>query len=201
MTELDWGLETVSVFLAECLACVVFNKCQPSIRLWISGFSLSGLFFVIFQLYTHSQLLTLEDLFLKCLDGWKWSTSSKISRDDSLEQLMGDSYKPRGNHYNQYCCCSVAQSCLTLCNPRGCSMPGFPVFNYLLEFCSSSCPLSRECYLIMSRCLRDEIIMHNWIQRLHKHPCTLDPREGGSRHFFLFNPSPSVTDRWSNGVL
>ena len=79
--------DCVSVFLAECLACVVFNKCQPSIRLWISGFSLSGLFFVIFQFYTHSQLLTLENFFLKCLDGWKCSTSSKISRDDSLEQL------------------------------------------------------------------------------------------------------------------
>ena len=30
-------------------------------------------------------------------------------------------------------CCSVAQSCLTLCDPRGCSMPGFPVLHCLLE--------------------------------------------------------------------
>ena len=29
---------------------------------------------------------------------------------------------------------SVAQSCLTLGNPMDCSMPGFPVFPYLLEF-------------------------------------------------------------------
>ena len=29
---------------------------------------------------------------------------------------------------------SVAQSCLTLCNPVDCSMPGFPVLHYLLEF-------------------------------------------------------------------
>ena len=29
--------------------------------------------------------------------------------------------------------CSVAQSCLTLCNPIDCSMPGFPVFHHLLE--------------------------------------------------------------------
>ena len=27
------------------------------------------------------------------------------------------------------CCCSVAQSCLTLCDPMACSMPGFPVLN------------------------------------------------------------------------
>ena len=32
------------------------------------------------------------------------------------------------------CCCSVAKSCPTLCNPVDCSMPGFPVLHYLLEF-------------------------------------------------------------------
>ena len=31
------------------------------------------------------------------------------------------------------CCCSVAQSCATLCDPMDCSMPGFPVRHYLLE--------------------------------------------------------------------
>ena len=29
--------------------------------------------------------------------------------------------------------CSVAQSCLTLCNPMDCSTPGFPVLQHLLE--------------------------------------------------------------------
>ena len=27
------------------------------------------------------------------------------------------------------CCCSVAQSCLILCDPMDCSIPGFPVLN------------------------------------------------------------------------
>ena len=31
-------------------------------------------------------------------------------------------------------CCSVAQSCLTLCNPMDCSTPGFLSFTNLLEF-------------------------------------------------------------------
>ena len=31
------------------------------------------------------------------------------------------------------CCCSVSQSCLTLCNPMDCSTPGYPVLHYLLE--------------------------------------------------------------------
>ena len=31
-------------------------------------------------------------------------------------------------------CCSVTQSCLTLCDSMDCSTPGFPVLHYLLEF-------------------------------------------------------------------
>ena len=31
-------------------------------------------------------------------------------------------------------CCSVAQSCPTLCDPMDCSTPGFPVLHYLLKF-------------------------------------------------------------------
>ena len=31
-------------------------------------------------------------------------------------------------------CCSVAKSCLILCNHMNCSMLGFPVLHYLLEF-------------------------------------------------------------------
>ena len=34
-----------------------------------------------------------------------------------------------------HCCyCSVTKSDMTLCDPIDCSMPGFPVFHYLLEF-------------------------------------------------------------------
>ena len=32
------------------------------------------------------------------------------------------------------CSCSVAQSCLTLCDPMDCSIPGLPVLHHLLEF-------------------------------------------------------------------
>ena len=31
------------------------------------------------------------------------------------------------------CCCSVAQSCPTLCHPMDCNMPGLPVLHYLPE--------------------------------------------------------------------
>ena len=33
-----------------------------------------------------------------------------------------------------HCYCSVAKSCLTLCDPMDCSTPGFPVLHYLPEF-------------------------------------------------------------------
>ena len=35
---------------------------------------------------------------------------------------------------NTYCCCSVTRLCLILCNPMGCSTPGFPVLHCLPEF-------------------------------------------------------------------
>ena len=34
----------------------------------------------------------------------------------------------------QCCCCSVAQSCLTLCDPMNCSTPSLPVPHHLPEF-------------------------------------------------------------------
>ena len=33
-----------------------------------------------------------------------------------------------------FCCCSVPQSCLTLCHPIDYSTPGFPVLHHLPEF-------------------------------------------------------------------
>ena len=42
---------------------------------------------------------------------------------------------------------SVAQLCPTLCDPKDCSTPGFPVYP---EACSNSCPLSRWCYPTIS---------------------------------------------------
>ena len=48
------------------------------------------------------------------------------------------------------CCCSVAQLCLTLCDPMDCSTPGFPVLHYLPELAQNSCPLSRWCHPTIS---------------------------------------------------
>ena len=45
----------------------------------------------------------------------------------------GQAKKPGALHLNR-CCCSAAQSRLTFCDPMDCSMPGFSVLRYLLEF-------------------------------------------------------------------
>ena len=41
---------------------------------------------------------------------------------------------------------SVAQLCLTLCDPMVCGTPGFPVYHPTPRACSNSCPSSQWCY-------------------------------------------------------
>ena len=58
--------------------------------------------------------------------------------------IMANSHSQGGEHINHSksihlmnicgCCCSVTQSCPTLRNPTDCSMPGFLVIHYLLDF-------------------------------------------------------------------
>ena len=43
-----------------------------------------------------------------------------------------------GEVHNEKTCCLVTKSCPTLCNSMGCSMLGFPVLHYLLEFAQTS---------------------------------------------------------------
>jgi len=45
---------------------------------------------------------------------------------------------------------SVAQSCLTLCDPMNCSMPGLPVHHHLLEFTQTHVHRDQWCHLAIS---------------------------------------------------
>ena len=38
------------------------------------------------------------------------------------------------DYHTKWSCCSVTKSCLILCDPMNCSMPGFSVYHYLPEF-------------------------------------------------------------------
>ena len=48
------------------------------------------------------------------------------------------------------CCCSATQSCPTLCNPMDCSVPGFPVLHFLLEFAQTHVHWVSDNYLTIS---------------------------------------------------
>ena len=49
-----------------------------------------------------------------------------------------------------FCCCPVAKSCPTLCDPMDCSTPDLPVPHHLPDFAPSSCPLQQGCHPIKS---------------------------------------------------
>ena len=64
--------------------------------------------------------------------------------------VLSNSSRPHGLQHARLPCpsvqySSVAQSCLTLCDPMNCSMPGHPVHHQLLEFTQTH-PLSRWCH-------------------------------------------------------
>ena len=50
-------------------------------------------------------------------------------------------------------CCSVAESCPTLCDPMDCSTPGFPVLLYLPEFAQANVPAMPSNHLILCHLL------------------------------------------------
>ena len=54
-----------------------------------------------------------------------WHTHTHILFHCDLLQDIGYPYAT--------CCCSVAQLCLTLCDPMDCITPGFPALHHLLE--------------------------------------------------------------------
>ena len=60
-------------------------------------------------------------------------------RRDTVQRLEGNKKASHEDRYLQEECSrksvsSVAQSCLTLCDPVDCSTPGLPVHQQLLEF-------------------------------------------------------------------
>ena len=74
-------------------------------------------------------------------------------------------------------CCSLTQSCLTLCDPMDCSTPGFPVLHYLPEFAEThvhwisdaiqpSRPLSSPSPLALNLSQHQGLLQ--WVNSLHQ---------------------------------
>ena len=75
---------------------------------------------------------------LKVLPPWNSSLSSIFPRFKKYVSLLIHapfiSLASLGGEVFCHCCCSVFQSCPTLCDPVDCSMPGFPVLHQLPQF-------------------------------------------------------------------
>ena len=75
---------------------------------------------------------------------WRtWQPTSVLLPGESNEQRSLADYSPV--QFN-----SVAQLCLTLCNPMDCRTPGFPVHQHTPRACSNSGPSSWWCHPTIS---------------------------------------------------
>ena len=97
------------------------------------------------------ELVTQESAWRKSIPGggnsrarvlrWKliWDSGETARRSVSWNRVSKGRTRVSGDvgsyRYckNSRCCCSAAQSCLTLCDPMDCSSLGFPILQYLLE--------------------------------------------------------------------
>ena len=57
--------------------------------------------------------------------GQDWVTNTQSNKNNAVEPIVNKLW---------FIIVLVTQLCQTLCNPMNCSMPGFPVLHYLLEF-------------------------------------------------------------------
>ena len=98
---------------------------------------------------------------------------------------------PKDSTYLLLCCCSVAQSCPTLCNTMNCSTPAFPVLHHLPELAQThihwvgdaiqpSHPLSSPSLALN---LSQHQGLFQWVSSLHQVTKVLE--------FFSFSISPS----------
>ena len=66
--------------------------------------------------------------------GQGWLQGRKaVGGDGGVCQSPSVPFWPKSCHKLLNCCCSAAQPCPTLCDPMGCSTPGFPVHYQLPE--------------------------------------------------------------------
>ena len=93
-------------------------------------------------LYPHIPLLTVPHLLqnLRAENRWMRREFGKLrsGRERWAEKwgtgLWIQNHQICGYSWVACCCCLVTKSCLTLCDPMSCSMPGFPVLHSLPEF-------------------------------------------------------------------
>ena len=76
------------------------------------------------EMATHSRILAWEI---------PWTEEPGGLQSTGLQRVRHN-WATKQQQQTDSCYCSVAKSCLTLCDPMGCSASGFPVLHYLPEF-------------------------------------------------------------------
>ena len=75
------------------------------------------------EMATHSRILAWEIPWTEEPGGLQFAGLQRVGHNLATKQQQ----------HTGSCYCSVVKSCLTLCDPMGCSTPGFPVLHYLPE--------------------------------------------------------------------
>ena len=76
----------------------------------------------------------MAEVFIKGTSPMKVFTPLRRAHCTPYRSVLYSAASPVSSIKSCCLCCSVAQSCSTLCDPMDCSTPGFPVLHYLLEF-------------------------------------------------------------------
>ena len=104
-----------------------------SVRHYVDPLAHLGLWNVVLKMSIYSKLKKQTVVYLYSRT-WLDNGSKQITLQAT--HLNTGTYcwveRPRKN--SVCCCCSVAQLCLTLCDPMDCSAPCFPVLHHLPEF-------------------------------------------------------------------
>ena len=95
-------------------------------------------------------------MFRGATSGGPYSTASPVFCPQGgrvQPKVPGENFQTEGDLV-PLCCCSVTQLCLILCDPRDCSMPGFPVLHHLTKLAQtheSEIPFNylTLCYLLL----------------------------------------------------
>ena len=129
---------------------------------WRSSFIPREIRFILqLESFSHEDVMSTScqvPSFLRNFRYWE-SMNSIGTGENSTKSRRARTYNYPGEVWNlKAWCCSVVQSCPTLCKPIGCSMPGFPALHHLLELAQThahwvrgwngwmASPLSQRCH-------------------------------------------------------
>ena len=120
-------------YKATEIKTLILAQRQIQLTLEQHGFELHG----SIQMQIFFNKYTIGPLYLHILYSWVWHPQIQPDLDqnvysDLIESMDAKSEDMKG--YCMQCCCSVTQSCLTLCYPMDCSTPGNLLLHYLLDF-------------------------------------------------------------------